>query len=94
MKVNIQVSQSLESFQEAQKIRNEVFFEEQGIPMELDLDGCDNKSYHILACVSHHVVGVARLTPIKNKKAVLSRVAVKNEYRGFETRHDFRPAGA
>ena len=83
MKVNVQVSQQLESIVESQGIRREVFFEEQGIPIELDLDGCDNKSYHMLAYVNDQVVGVARLTPIENKKAVLSRVAVKKEYRGF-----------
>ena len=83
MEVNIRVSQSLESIQESQIIRNEVFFEEQGIPIELDKDGRDIQSYHMLAFINNQVVGSARLTPIENKKAVLSRVAAKKEFRGF-----------
>ena len=83
MQISIRVSQSLESIEESQSIRNEVFFEEQGIPVELDLDGRDNKSYHMLAYANDHVVGAARLTPIDHNKAILSRVAVKKEYRGF-----------
>ncbi len=81
--MRIEVGQSSESIQASYKIRNEVFFEEQGIPMELDLDGCDHKSHHLLAFVNGQVVGISRLTPIENKKAILSRVAVKKEYRGF-----------
>lgn len=83
MEIDIRVSQSTESIQESQLIRNEVFFEEQRIPFELDLDGRDSMSYHILAYVNDQVVGVSRLTPLENNKAVLSRIAVKKEYRGF-----------
>ena len=83
MEIDIRVSQSSESIQESRLIRNEVFFEEQGIPLELDLDGRDSISYHILAYVNDQVVGVSRLTPLENNKAVLSRIAVKKEYRGF-----------
>lgn len=83
MDIDIRVSQSSESIKESQTIRNEVFFEEQGIPIELDLDGRDDKSYHMLAYANDHVVGAARLTPIESKIAILSRVAVKKEYRGF-----------
>lgn len=82
MKINILVSQNLEAIKASQKIRNEIFFEEQGIPIELDIDGRDNQSYHMLAYVDNQIVGAARLTPIENKKAVLSRVAVKKEFRG------------
>ena len=82
MDVTIQVSQSLESIEASQRIRNEVFFEEQGIPVELDMDGRDSQSYHMLAYVNGQVIGTARLTPIENSKATLSRIAVKKEFRG------------
>jgi predicted GNAT family N-acyltransferase len=61
VKIKIKVAQDLESIIESQKIRNEVFVQEQGIPIELDLDGWDDNSYHALAYDNNQVVGVARL---------------------------------
>ncbi len=84
MKIKIKAAQDLESIIESQKIRNEVFVQEQGIPIELDLDGWDDNSYHILAYDNNQVVGVARLALTENNKAVLARVAVLKEYRGLK----------
>ena len=83
MKIKIRVAQDLESIIESQKIRKEVFVQEQGIPIELDLDGWDDNSYHALAYDNNQVVGVARLTLTENNKAVLARVAVLKEFRGL-----------
>ena len=83
MKIKIKVAQDMESIIESQKIRNEVFVQEQGIPLELDLDGWDGNSYHALAYGNNQVVGVARLALTGDNKAVLARVAVLKEYRGF-----------
>ena len=83
MKIKIKVAQDLESIIESQKIRNEVFVQEQDIPIELDLDGWDDNSYHALAYDNNQVVGVARLALTENNKAVLARVAVLKEFRGF-----------
>ncbi len=83
MKVKIQVCKDFESILESKKIRNEVFVHEQGIPFELDSDGWDDKSHHVLAYANNQVVGVARLALIENNEAVLARVAVKKECRGF-----------
>ncbi len=83
MKIKIKVAQDLESIIESKKIRNEVFVQEQGIPIELDLDGWDDNSYHALAYDNNQVVGVARLALTENNKAVLARVAVLKEFRGF-----------
>jgi len=83
MKIKIKMAQDLESIIESQKIRTEVFVQEQGIPIELDLDGWDDNSYHALAYDNNQVVGVARLALIENNQAVLARVAVLKEFRGF-----------
>ena len=83
MKIKIKVAQGLASIIESQKIRNEVFVQEQGIPLDLDLDGCDDNSYHSLAYGNNQVVGTARLTLIENNKAVLARVAVLKDFRGL-----------
>ncbi len=83
MKIKIKVAHGLESTVESQKIRNEVFVQEQGIPLDLDLDGCDDNSYHSLAYGNNQVVGTARLELTENNKAILARVAVLKEFRGF-----------
>ena len=82
MNVTIRISQSLEAIKASQSIRREVFVEEQGIATELDVDGQDNRSFHILATVNNEVVGTSRITPLENGEGVLSRVAVKKAFRG------------
>ncbi|MCP3924439.1 MAG: GNAT family N-acetyltransferase [Desulfobacterales bacterium] len=83
MKIEIKISQDLETILESQKIRNEVFVQEQGIPLELDLDSRDNISYHTLAYAGKQAVGVGRLALTDKNDAVLARIAVQKEFRSF-----------
>jgi len=80
--VKIVVSNDVESIQISQAIRNEVFVQEQGIPLHLDLDGLDCKSYHALAYVDDVAVGVARLALTEGSPAIMARVAIKKDSRG------------
>jgi predicted GNAT family N-acyltransferase len=82
MEIKIEIGQDKEFISNSQKLRDEVFFKEQNIPTELDLDGWDEKSYHSIATVDSIIVGVARLAVHNSQKAVLSRVAVLPDYRG------------
>lgn len=45
------------------EIRLRVFVEEQGVPVEEELDGMDEVSTHFLATLDEEPVGVARLMP-------------------------------
>jgi predicted GNAT family N-acyltransferase len=65
----------------AQTIRRQVFVIEQGIPVELDLDGEDSKALHALAYSDDRPVATARLL-IEGDKATLARVAVIQSHRG------------
>lgn len=80
--MRIVVSNDSETIQISQAIRNEVFVQEQGIPLHLDLDGLDSNSYHSLAYIDDTVIGVARLALVENNKAIMARVAIKKDYRG------------
>ncbi len=80
--MKVVVSQTEESIKIAQEIRKEVFVQEQGIPLHLDLDGLDLNSYHSLVFVDDKAVGVARLTLVENNRAVMARVAIVKTYRG------------
>ncbi len=82
MDISISIDNRIETIQKSQKIRYEVFVKEQGIPLELDLDGLDDRSYHALAHTGNKAVGTARLTVVDDKQAVLARVAVIRESRG------------
>ena len=83
MNIKISVGNSSELIKKSQGIRNTVFVKEQGIPIELDLDGLDRQSYHALAQKGKQAVGTARLTLAGDKQAVLARVAVMKNNRGL-----------
>ncbi|MEH6458171.1 MAG: GNAT family N-acetyltransferase [Cocleimonas sp.] len=80
--MKIIVSKNISAIKLSQQIRNEVFTQEQGIPKHLDLDGLDSDSFHSLAYIDKIAVGVARLTLVENKHAVMARIAVTKNYRG------------
>ncbi|OLQ85454.1 hypothetical protein BIY21_04240 [Vibrio ponticus] len=67
--------------EQSHAIRQEVFVIEQGMPLELDRDGKDSVSQHAILYLDCQPVGCARLT-ISQHRAVLSRVAVLDAYRG------------
>ena len=76
------IGNSAKLISKSQAIRNQVFVIEQGIPLELDLDGLDEKSYHALITDNNSLIATARLTVVENNNAVMARVAVLKEYRG------------
>jgi predicted GNAT family N-acyltransferase len=67
----------------ARSIRHQVFVVEQSIPQELDLDGLDNDSHHVLVTDADASVATARLHIKENGHSVMARVAVIKEYRGM-----------
>jgi predicted GNAT family N-acyltransferase len=67
------------SQKEVKAIRNKVFVEEQGVPLELEWDGLDEQSYHVLAYAPDGTaIGTGRLL----QDGHIGRVAVLMEWRG------------
>ena len=67
------------SHKEVKAIRNKVFVEEQGVPPELEWDGLDEHSYHVLAYAPDgSPIGTGRLL----QDGQIGRVAVLVEWRG------------
>lgn len=62
----------------AAPIRFTVFVEEQGVPLEIELDEHDAQSVHALAFEGARAVGTARLLPDGH----IGRMAVLKEWRG------------
>ena len=63
---------------EAMPIRYAVFVEEQGVPVEMELDVHDPASLHALAFDGATALGTGRLLP----DAHIGRMAVRREFRG------------
>jgi len=83
MKIKIIVDNAPQSILLSQQIRREVFGDEQGISLDLDIDGQDQHSFHALAYDNNTVIGTARLALTQNNHAHLARVAIKKEQRGL-----------
>ena len=67
------------SQREVKAIRNKVFVEEQGVPPDLEWDGLDEQSYHVLAYAADGAaIGTGRLL----QDGHIGRVAVLEEWRG------------
>lgn len=64
-----------------QMIRRQVFHLEQGIPLELDIDGQDDAAMHLLAIWEQQPVGTARLRSLPDHTVKIERVAVLATYR-------------
>ncbi|MGF1727606.1 GNAT family N-acetyltransferase [Photobacterium nomapromontoriensis] len=67
----------------SQAIRYQVFTVEQNIPSELDLDGLDKESFHLVVTNKGEAIATARLTVKEDGMSILARVAVTEEYRGL-----------
>ncbi|PSW21800.1 GNAT family N-acetyltransferase [Photobacterium sanctipauli] len=80
--MDIEIGNSEALITKSQMIRRQVFVKEQAIPLELDLDGLDQGSYHALVTDQDSLVATARLTIDDSNQAHMARVAVLAPYRG------------
>ena len=63
-------------------IRREVFVEEQGVPIDEEMDAHDPACTHFLALSAGEVVGTARLRVTGDGRVKAERVAVRRRLRG------------
>ena len=70
---------------EAKSIRQQVFVEEQGVPLELEVDDKDNLSttIHVALCKDRVMVATGRILDAGTKHIHLGRIAVLKNYRGL-----------
>lgn len=72
-----------EEFLEMEAIRRSVFQEEQGVAPELEFDGLDQTSIHLLAYLNERAVGTARIRYLNEQVAKIERLAVLSTARGL-----------
>jgi predicted GNAT family N-acyltransferase len=81
-KIEICWSRGPEDVRGAFALRERVFYGEQGVPREEDLDGHDEHALHLVALApdGHEVIGTLRLL-LDGDTAKIGRVAVMREWR-------------
>ncbi len=67
---------------DALAIRRTVFIEEQGVPVDRELDGKDDEALHLIGYLNTEAVATARLLEIDDSTGKVERVAVLPAYRG------------
>ncbi len=63
-------------------VRKQVFVEEQGIPLHLEIDEHDAMAKHFIVLDGTQIIAAARLREIEPKIGKVERVCVLSEYRG------------
>ncbi|MGQ3891565.1 GNAT family N-acetyltransferase [Legionella sp. CNM-4043-24] len=72
---------SQDDLQRCLAIRNEVFVQEQQVPLDEEVDGKDRDSEHFLLYVNDQACGTARVRYV-DEFAKIERVAILNAFRG------------
>ena len=70
-----------EETQGIEQIRRRVFHEEQNIDEELEFDGLDETSEHLLAYLNQEPIGTLRIREVDPKLVKIERLAVLSQFR-------------
>ena len=79
--MEVRLARSPDDVEQALRLREGVFFHEQGVPVAADRDGRDGEAVHVVAVERGRVVGTCRLV-LRGAVARLGRMAVERERRG------------
>ena len=60
------------------QVRENVFTKEQGVPVDIEIDGLDTDASHVLVFDSEEVIGTGRML----LDGHIGRIAVEKQYRG------------
>jgi len=78
--LKIQIVGNQKEFDDAIFIRKKVFIEEQQVPIDIEIDGLDDKAEHVIAYLDNNPIGCARMRITSFAK--LERIAVMKDHRG------------
>jgi predicted GNAT family N-acyltransferase len=85
--LEIRLIRNDDEYKDILEIRNTVFIKEQNVPKNIEFDGLDKESVHVLVKLDKKTIGCARIRSIDGKMK-LERIAILKEYRnkGFGKR--------
>lgn len=81
-RTGVRVAATSEERADAFAVRERVFVDEQGVPMDRERDGRDGAAVHFVAYAGGDAVGAARLRREDRTTGKVERVAVRADYRG------------
>lgn len=70
------------TYEDALRIRQTVFIDEQHVPKEIELDGLDDEVYHLVGYKNGKAAATARIRFIEDNTLKLQRIATLKEFRG------------
>jgi len=79
--IAIKIVSYSEEIQALEQIRRTVFREEQNITEDLEFDGLDETSEHLLAYVNQEPIGTLRIREVNLKTVKIERLAVLSQFR-------------
>ncbi|KAI8905891.1 acyl-CoA N-acyltransferase [Gorgonomyces haynaldii] len=80
--MKVELVKNQEDLAKAHQVRIRVFCDEQGCPVEVEIDDKDPICTHWLLMDEHECVGTIRLVPISKEECALGRLAIDKQYRG------------
>ncbi|HNY35760.1 MAG TPA: GNAT family N-acetyltransferase [Candidatus Pacearchaeota archaeon] len=83
MDIRIKKVETNKEIIDAQEVRRKVFIEEQGIDSELDIDGKDESSEHIIIYLNNEPIATLRIRYLDEKIAKIERTSVLKKCRGI-----------
>ncbi|AGB42489.1 putative acyltransferase [Halobacteroides halobius DSM 5150] len=79
--MKVKVINSEGDLDRALNLRKEVFVAEQGVPLDLEVDGNDQEAIHFIVENNGQLIGTCRLMKSNSQVAKLERMAIKSKYR-------------
>jgi len=79
---NVTIANSQREREDAFSVRRKVFVEEQGVPLNLELDDFDKTADHFVVYSSENPIGAGRIREITAGIGKVERVCILPDYRG------------
>lgn len=80
--IEVKIARSAHEREDAFHVRKKVFVEEQGVPINLEIDEFDKLASHFIVYNEEQPIGAGRMREINKGIAKVERVCILKEFRG------------
>lgn len=80
--IDVKIARSDREREAAYDVRKQVFVEEQGVPLNLEMDEFDKTSDHFIVYDDERPIGAGRIREIENGIGKVERICVLKDFRG------------
>lgn len=83
MAISVKIVSDSKGIEDAYTVRKKVFVEEQGVPLNLELDEFDQEATHFVIYNEQDLpIGAGRMRGVPNAHGKIERICILSEYRG------------